>query len=289
MNRRLPTLAGAILLLLWMSTALYTLDARQLAVVTLFGDPIENITTPGLHLKAPWPFHVLQRYDSRARLLALEPTELLTKDKKNLVVEAIALWRVDDPQRFLETVQTSESAELRLTDLINSQIAAALGQAEFVELLSTERTRDDLLPETVLPEVADAARSRLGVAILDVQLRSVGLPLQNEQSIYERMRAERSRTASRYRSEGAEQATGIRARSDREASEILAEAQRAAAEVRAAAERDAATLYAEAYRQDPELYRLLRDLETDAALLSEQTTIVLDPTTAPFSTLLEPR
>ncbi|MFT5686846.1 MAG: membrane protease subunit HflC [Myxococcota bacterium] len=287
MNR--STLAAAALGLLWMSSAVYTVDSREVAVVTQFGQHIGNITAPGLHLKAPWPLHALTRYDARARLLPVEATELLTRDKKNLVVEAFALWRVADPRRFMETVQTDEAAALRLGDLIESQIAAALGQADFTELLSIERTTEQLLPPGVVSEVNTAAQTRFGIAVMEVRLRHVGLPLQNEQSIYERMRAERSRTASRYRSEGEEQATTIRAKSDREASEILAEANRAAAGIRATAEQEAARLYAEAYREDPALYRLLRDLETNAALLDEDATIILSPDSAPFSTLLERR
>ncbi len=149
------------------------------------------------------------------------------------------------------------------------------------------RTTQQFLPPEVVSAVNTAAEARFGIAVMEVRLRHVGMPLQNEQSIYERMRAERSRTASRYRSEGEEQATAIRAKSDREASEILAEANRAAAGIRATAEQEAARLYAEAYRADPALYRLLRDLETSAALLDEDTTIILSPDSAPFSTLLE--
>lgn len=286
MNRRLPVLIAAVLALLWLSSAVYTVDAREVVVVTLFGEPVQEIREPGLHAKAPWPIHELRRYDARAQLLNLPAAELLTRDKKNLVVEAFALWRVVEPRRFLETVQSPEGAALRLTDLINSRVAGALGQVDFADILSTERQSADLLPSTVLLDVTQAAQARFGIAVLDVRLRHVGLPLQNEQSIYERMRAERSRTASRYRSEGEELALGIRARSDREAAEILADARIAAAEIRAKAEERAAILYAEAYRQDPELYRLLRELETNRALLQEDATVILDPDSAPFSTLL---
>jgi membrane protease subunit HflC len=281
-------LGAVVLLLLWLSSSLYTIDARELAVVTLFGEPVQEVKAAGLHLKAPWPIHELRRYDARAQLLNLDATELLTRDKKNLVVEAFALWQVTEPRRFLENVQTPEAAALRLADLINSRIAAALGQVDFSELLSTERTSEDLLPATVLADVSAAATARFGIEVLDVRLQTVGLPLQNEQSIYERMRAERSRTASRYRSEGEEQSRGIRARADREAAELLAEARRAAAEIRAEAEQKAAALYAESYAKDPALYRLLRELETSRVLLDEDATIILDPTTAPFSTLLGP-
>ena len=119
------------------------------------------------------------------------------------------------------------------------------------------------------------------MGVLDVRLRHLGLPLQNEQSIYERMRAERKRTANAYRSEGEEQATTIRAKADREAAEILAEADRAAADIAAEAEAAAARLYAETFREDPEFYRYLRSLDAleDVLVPSEGqggTVLVLD-------------
>ena len=287
MRNSVSVLGVLALLLLWLSSSLYTVDAREVAVVTLFGEPVQEIESAGLYVKAPWPIHDLRRYDARAQLLSLDATELLTRDKKNLVVEAFALWRVTEPRRFLENVQTPEAASMRLADLITSRIAAALGQVDFAALLSTERAGDDLLPVSVLSEVSAAATARFGIEVLDVRLQAVGLPLQNEQSIYDRMRAERSRTASRYRSEGEEQARGIRARADREAAELVAAARLSAASVRAGAEQEAAILYAEAYQQDPELYRLLRELETSRALLDGDATLILDATASPFSTLLD--
>jgi membrane protease subunit HflC len=284
--------AAGVALLLLGGASLYTVDAREVAVVLSFGAPVRTVTEPGLYLKAPWPLHDVVRFDRRARVLVAPPSELLTQDKKNLVVEAFTLWRVEDPQRFLEAFRSPgvdavrwedlvEAAELRLGDLVSSRIAGALGKKEFTELLAVEETTVELLP-------ADAAE-RFGIGVLDVRLRHLGLPLQNEQSIYERMRAERKRIANAYRSEGEEQATTIRAKADREAAEILAEADRNAAEIAAEAEAAAARLYAETFRQDPEFYRYLRGLdamqdvlnaaEGQAVLVLESDAEILEPLT----------
>lgn len=258
------------------AASIYTLDAREIAVVTQFGAPVATVTEPGLHLRAPWPLHAVQRFERRARLLNIEPTELLTRDKKNLVVEAFVLWRVQDPQRFLEAVGDAATAEARLSDLVTSRIAAGLGRRDFDALLSTERGEAALLPESVLAEVGPISAERLGIEVQDIRVTHLGLPLQNEQSIYDRMRAERKRIANAYRSEGEEQAITIRARADREAAELTSAAERQAANILAKAEGEAAAIYAEAYAEDPGFYRYLRTLDGYRALLGEGDVLVLD-------------
>lgn len=273
---------AALLLLLPLASTPYTVDAREVAVVTLFGRPVRNLSAPGLYLRAPWPLHQVTRYDRRARLLDVPPTEVLTKDKKNLVVETFVVWRVADAERFLSTVGTPEAAETQLSDLVVSRVAASFGQRDFSLLMSTEAAQA-LIPQDLPVDVAAVAQERLGIDVLDVRLRHVGLPVQNEQSIYERMRAERLRIANAYRSEGEERAATIRAQADRQAAELLAQADRDAAEVRATAEEQAARTHAETAALDPELYLFLRRLEAAEAVLDADATLVL-----PHDTLLEP-
>ncbi len=293
----------ALLLLAGLGSSLYTVDSREVAVVLSFGAPVRTVTEPGLYARLPWPLHEVVRFDRRARVLAAPPTELLTHDKKNLVVEAFTLWRVQDPQRFLESFRQPvdeirwedlvQAAELGLGDLVTSRIAAALGEMEFADLLSVESAGQELLPQGLAQTVAGEAADRFGIQLLDLRLRHVGLPLQNEQSIYERMRAERSRIANAYRSEGEEKATTIRARADRQAAEILAEADKEAARIMAEAEAAAARLYAETYRKDPEFYRYLRSLDVLRTVLAEgneqgesaEAVLVLDSESELFSPL----
>ena len=196
-------LAAALL-----GSSIYTVDAREVAVVTLFGKPVKTVTEPGLQAGLPWPLHQVVRFDKRTQLLSVETAEVLTRDKKNLVVEAFLLWRISDPERFLEAVGTTEIANTQLSDLVASRIAAALGNRDFGELMTTEGDAVSMLPDNLLNGIAEIGKDRLGIEALDVRLRHLGLPLQNEQSIYERMRAERSRIANAYRSEGEERAYG---------------------------------------------------------------------------------
>lgn len=256
--------------------SVFTVDAREVAVVTQFGKPVKTIMEPGLQARLPWPLHQVVRFDKRTQLLSVEPAEVLTRDKKNLVVEAFLLWRVSDPERFLEAVGTPEVANTQLSDLVASRIAAALGNRDFIELMSTEDKSVAMLPDDLLAGIASIGRERLGIEAINVRLRHIGLPLQNEQSIYERMRAERSRIANAYRSEGEERAAVIRAEADREAAEILAGAEKEAMAIRARADGAAARIYAEAYAEDPGFYMFMRGLQTAETLLDEGSVLVVD-------------
>ena len=264
-------LAAALL-----GSSIYTVDAREVAVVTLFGKPVKTVTVPGLQAGLPWPLHQVVRFDKRTQLLSVETAEVLTRDKKNLVVEAFLLWRISDPERFLEAVGTTEIANTQLSDLVASRIAAALGNRDFGELMTTEGDAVSMLPNNLLNGIAEIGKERLGIEALDVRLRHLGLPLQNEQSIYERMRAERSRIANAYRSEGEERAAVIRAEADREAAEILAGAEKESMAIRARADGSAAKVYAEAYDEDPGFYMFMRGLQTAETLLDDGSVLVVD-------------
>ena len=266
----------AVLAASLVAASVYTVDAREVAVVTFFGKPVETVTEPGLKVRWPWPLHQVVRFDKRTRLLSVDPAEVLTRDKKNLVVESFILWRVVDPERFLEAVGSAGVAETQLSDLVVSRIAAALGNKEFSELMTIAGTPVAMLPESLLNGISEIGRSRLGIEVLDIRLRAIGLPLQNEQSIYERMRAERSRIANAYRSEGEERAATIRAEADRAAAEILAGAEKEAMGIRARADGRAAKIYGEAYAEDPEFYLFMRRLQTAETLLDEDSILVVD-------------
>lgn len=282
----IKVLASVTLILLWMSSALFTLDARNIAVVTSFGQPIDTIYSPGLHFKAPWPFHLIKKYDRRVQLLMLEPTTAFTMDTKNLVLTPFVLWQVEDPKIFLETLREVEGAEAPLSDVVTSRIASAIGEVNFNTVLSTEGSTEEMLPKSIVDDINEEVQI-YGIRVQLVRLRHIGLPIQNEQSIYERMRAERSRIAKKYRSEGEEEALQIRAKADRDAVEIQADADRSAAELISKAEQEVAQIYTEHYRQSPDLYRLLIDLEATEASFEKGGTLIFQSSERPFSTLME--
>ena len=133
MNR---TLLMALLATGILGGSVYTVDAREVAVVTLFGKPVETLTEPGLKVRLPWPIHEVVRFDKRAQLLSVEPAEVLTRDKKNLVVEAFLLWRISDPERFLEAVGTEGTGGVVLVGMkIGTMRSIHVLYSEFISTL----------------------------------------------------------------------------------------------------------------------------------------------------------
>ncbi len=277
---------GAIVSVLWLSSSIFILDSREIGVVTMFGEPITNVQDSGLFFKAPWPIQEVQRFDARAQLLEIEPVEVFTKDTKNLVMTPFVIWKIKRPTQFLERVRDMDGAKRPLIDVTTSRIAAEIGERTFSEVLNETEQKNKLLQESILVEI-NTELERFGLELQHIDISQLSLPIQNEQSIYERMRAERSRIANKYRSEGEEQAAAIRAKADREAVEIRVQAQQKASEIRSKAERQANDIYAKTYNQDPKLYELLRDLEVLEASLEQGGTLIFSGEDRPFKTLLQ--
>ena len=154
-----------------MAASVYTVDAREVAVVTSFGASIKTVTEPGLYVRVPWPIHQVVRFDQRARLLMVPPAEVLTKDKKNLVVEPFVVWRISNPQLYLEAVANrgggpdvaSAVAEEQISSMVVAAIGDGMGKRDFKQVLGVESAGTDILPASVTDGVAEQAASRLGV------------------------------------------------------------------------------------------------------------------------------
>ena len=205
---------AVVLALVVASTAVFTVDETERAIVTRFGRPLDGIAEPGLHLKLPWPVDSVVRLDARVLVFDNEPIEMLTADKKNLVLDTFLCWRIADPLRFTQTVKTRPETEARLLDIASSELGAAVGNAPMDSFISTEpgKVKVAELSRRVAAAVDAAARERFGIALVDLRINGVSLPPQNRASVIDRMRAERARIATKYRSEGEEEAMKIKGR-----------------------------------------------------------------------------
>ena len=245
-------------------------------MVTRFGRPVRTYTTPGLRFRIPFVDQIV-RLD--ARLLMTEPpaAEYLTLDKKNVVARTFLTWRLEDPLRYLQTVQLRDAAEARLAAVTSSEIGAAFGSVPFDALVSTEadKMRLGAIIDQVEQRVRDTAAREYGVKLVSLRVERLAFPQQNEASVFQRMRAERQRIAKQFRSEGEEQSLKIRAEADRERARILAEADRKASEIRGQAEAEAARIYADALAADPDFYRFVRTLEAYDKIIDKDTTVIL--------------
>lgn len=274
-KRTIALAAGALGVLLLAASTLFVVDETQVAVVTQFGRPVRTIRSAGLYAKLPIQSAI--RFDARLQVYNPRPSEMLTRDKKNLVVDNYVAWRIGDPERFLTAVRDNVGAERCLHDVIWARILNALGNNDLSSILSTtpgEVHVADLM-ENVTDQARADARQRYGIEIVDVGIRRINLPEQNKQSVFERMRAERERIAKQYRAEGEEEALKIRAEADRQKTEILSEAYRQAEQIRGDGDAQAIRTYAAAHGQDPNFYKMTRTLEAYKKFLNDKTTVIL--------------
>jgi len=274
MGNRILLIGGAkIALLLWLS--LYTVNETEFVLITQFGRPIRTVTQAGLHAK--WFFQSALRFDKRLRIYDPPPSEFLTRDKKNLLIENYVAWRIEDPGLFVQSVGDVPSAEMRLHDIIWSGLSASFGNQDLDAMVSTDK--DKLRGAPLLANITAVsdrvALEQYGIRIVDVRIKRLNFPEQNKQSVFSRMRAERGRIATEYRAEGEEQALAIRADADRQKEEIVSAAYKEAEGIRGKGDAEATRIYAAAYSKDPQFYKLTRTLESYNKILDDKTTIVL--------------
>lgn len=263
-------IAAGVLLL----RTLFTVSETEFVLVTQFGQPVATITHAGLHAK--WPFQSATYFDRRLRIYNPRPSEFLTRDKKNIVVDSYVAWRIQDPDRFLQSVGDPIAAEMRLHDIVWSGLSAALGANDLDSLVSPAgKTQTEDLMDALSALTDRAALSQYGIAVADVRIRRLNLPEQNKQSVYARMRAERERIAKQYRAEGEEQALSIRADADRQKAETLSAAYKEAEQIRGQGDAESTRIYGQAYSKNPRFYKLLRTLDAYKKVLDDKTTAIL--------------
>jgi membrane protease subunit HflC len=252
-------------------------DETEVVIITQFGRPVRTVKEAGLTFKAPYQSSM--RFDRRLQIYDPLPSEFLTSEKKNLDLDVFVCWRVSNPQSFLKSVTDSTGARLRIHDVAFAELAAALGQVELDDILTTDAESHglDLLMESVTATCRDRLLESSGIEVVDVRLKRISLPGDTEvrQSVFDRMRSERARLARQYRAEGDEQATKIRAEADKAKTITLADAYAQAEEIRGKGEAEAIKIYTQAHQADPEFYELTRTLQAYEKFLDEKTTILL--------------
>jgi len=269
-----PVAGGiALLLLIWLT--FFSVRETESVLITQFGKPLYTVADAGLHVK--WPFQTATYFDRRLRIYNPRPSEFLTRDKKNVVIESYVAWRIQDPKRFVETVGDPVGAEMRLHDIVWSGLSAALGTHDLESIVSTnvQSMKADEMLDHLSSLTGRAALEQYGIAVVDVRIKRLNLPEQNKQSVYARMRAERERIARQYRAEGEEQALSIRADADRQKEEILSAAYKEAEKVKGEGDAEATRVYSQAYSRNPAFYKLLRTLESYKKIFDDKTTAIL--------------
>ena len=269
----LPAICLAVIVLGYRT--FFPVKETEFVLITQFGRPLYSVTSAGLHAK--WPFQSATYFDRRLRIYNPRPSEFLTRDKKNIVVDSYVAWKIQDPNRFLQSVGDPVAAEMRLHDIVWSGLSAALGAHDLDSLVSTTAAKPqtaDIMDQ--LTGLTDrAALADYGINVVDVRIKRLNLPEQNKQSVYARMRAERERIARQYRAEGEEQALSIRADADRQKAELLSLAYKEAETTRGRGDAESTRIYGQAYSKNPGFYKLLRTLEAYKKVLDDKTTAIL--------------
>lgn len=265
-------LAGLVVAAFLVLQCVFVVDQTQRAILLQLGKPVGSDLGPGLHFKLPFVQNVIL-FDARVLEYDAPAAEIITQDKKNMVVDNYSRWKIADPLVFYRTVRNIQGGLSRIDDIVYSQMREALGRYTLTEIVAVERS-------TIMDEVTTKSNAQLreyGIEIIDVRIKRTDLPKENQMAIYGRMQAERERQAKQYRSEGREEAAKITTLADRQRTVLLADAKRAAESARGEGEAAATGIYAQALSQDPEFYEFVRTMDAYKKAMKDQTQYVLTP------------
>jgi membrane protease subunit HflC len=264
----------AALVVIIVRMSVFTVDERDHAVKFRIGEIVKADYKPGLHFK--WPLiNDVRKYPNRILNYEHQEEKLLTGEKKNLVVDYFIQWRIVDPAQYYRAVMGDETLAIeRLLPIVKEGIKAAISQRTVQEVVSAQRSE-------LMAEMLDQVRARspeLGIEVVDVRVKRIDLSDEVSDSVYQRMRQERTRVATQWRAEGEEQYTRIRADADRQRTVILSEAYRDAERTRGAGDARASEIYAQAYSKDRDFYAFYRSMQAYRASIGrDQDVLVLKP------------
>ena len=268
--------AGILLLLvlLLLSNSVYVVMETERAVKLRFGELVEDNIPPGIHVKYPLADDI-RKFDARILTLDAETESFFTSERKRLMVDSYAKWRIADVAQFFRSTRGSGvTASRLLSERINAALRDEFGKRTVQDVISGERT--EIMQ--MLAKEADSKASDLGVEIVDVRIKQIDFPRDISDRIYERMRTERQRVASELRAEGREAAERIRADADRQRTEIVANAYRDSELLRGEGDAKAAETYAQAFEENDEFYAFWRSLGAYRGVFEQGSSMmVLDP------------
>lgn len=276
MNRLVSYAIAALIVLSVLLSTLFVVDQRQYAIVFALGEVKKVINEPGLHFKLPPPFQNVLFLDKRILTLDTPDADrFITAEKKNILVDAYVKWRILDPRLyFISFTGDERRAQDRMNQIIKAALNEEITKRTVREVISGERSK---VMDAIQKKVTDEA-TQIGVEIIDVRLKRVDYVEQINNSVYDRMKAERVRVANELRSTGAAESEKIRADADRQRTVILAEAYRDAENIRGDGDAKASQIYAQAFGQNPEFYKFYRSLEAyRASFKSRNDMMVIDP------------
>ncbi|MEM5581883.1 protease modulator HflC [Roseibium sp. AS2] len=265
--------------------SIFIVNPTQQALVLQLGRIVEEPkTTPGFYFKYPFIQNVVYM-DKRVLNLNMPPLEPISSDKKRLIVDAFARYTISDPVLFYQRVANVQTANRRLSTLLQSSLRSEIGRTSFAALVRDDRSG---VMENIRRDI-NANAEELGIEVIDVKIRRADLPDANSQAIYARMQTERQQEATEIRAQGEEAARRIRSRADRDATVLVAEAKRDSEIKRGEGDAERNQIFAEAFGADPEFFAFYRSMQAyEAGLRSGDTSLVLSPDSSFFRFFKDP-
>ncbi len=283
MNKKLVGMIVIIaIIVVVLSASLFTIDETEQAIVTQLGKFVKEVKQPGLHFKIPL-IQAVHKFEARVMEYDAAAAKIITDDKKHLVIDNYARWKIIDPLKFYQTVGNEFGAQSRLDDIVFSELREELARHTLTEIVSVNR-------EQIMDKVAEQCAQKVsdyGIQVIDVRIKRADLSPENTYSVFDRMKAERQRIAKKYRSEGEEEAVKVRAQTDKDKTILLADSYMLAEKIKGQGDAEAIKIYAEAFEKDPEFYSFVRTLAAYEKSLGKGTTIVL-PIDSEFFQYLSP-
>ncbi|HNU99438.1 MAG: protease modulator HflC [Verrucomicrobia bacterium] len=297
----LPIVVVVVLAFILLLTAAYTVSETEQVIITQFGRPVgQAVTNAGLHLRMPF-IQEVNRIEKRVLRWDGRPSEMPTKDKTYIIVDAFGRWRIGDAKQYYLRLKDERSALSRLDDILGSEIRNAIARHELIEVIRTTKDREperdaaiedargnvgNLYPihkgrAKVQQEILANAAPKIevfGIELMDVQFKRINYNTSVRTRIYERMVSERQQIAERFRSEGAGEAAKILGQKEKDLQTIESEAYRKTQQIQGDADAEASEIYARAYNQSPEaaaLYEFLKTMDTYKAVLTNDTSLIL--------------
>ena len=265
--------ATTLVVLFILSSSYFYVDQRVQALVLQFGEPVRVIKEPGLQFKIPLIQNV-EYFDKRLILFDNPVEEIISADRKRLIVDAFARYKITDPLRYYQSIRFESALSNRLGSILNDSLRQVLGRVPLQAVISDNRS---ILLEEVAKLVFDAAKD-FGLQIEDVRIRRADLPTANSEAIFRRMQTERQQEAAQFRAEGEEQSRRVRAEAERERTILLANAERTGEILRGEGDAAKNKILGDAFSQDPDFFSFYRAMQAYiTAIDSSDTTMILSP------------
>lgn len=277
-------IAAVILLLIVGTGSMFIVKEGEYKVVLRFGEAIRTVKSPGLNFKLPFIENttVLPKYQMT---MESSPGQILTKDKKPIIVDNYTIWRIVDPEKFIKTVHNVSGGTQRIDEAVYNSVRRKLSEVNYDAIISENTERGNINDEITNDVITTLQRDDYGIQIVDVRIKRTDLPEGNKQSVYNRMISDRESMAARYLSEGDEESRKMTSKADRTANELLAQAEADAKKIVAEGEKEAAVIYNKAYGKDPQFYNLYRTLESYIVTMKNQPVIMM-PIDSPYAKIL---